>query len=51
MIIEMVMPRMGEGIVECTILDILKKEGEHIDADDSVMEVATDKVDTEVPAP
>ena len=45
------MPRMGEGIVECTILDILKKEGEHIEADDSVMEVATDKVDTEVPAP
>ena len=44
------MPRMGEGIVECTVLSILKKVGDKIEADDSVMEVATDKVDTEIPA-
>ncbi len=51
MIVEMVMPRMGEGIVECTVLNILKKVGDTIEADDSVLEVATDKVDTEVPTP
>lgn len=50
-IVEMVMPRMGESVMECTVISILKKVGERVDADDSVMEVATDKVDTEVPAP
>ncbi len=47
---EMVMPRMGESIMECTVLAILKKVGDHVQADDSILEVATDKVDTEVPA-
>ncbi len=42
---------MGEGIVEATILKWLKKEGESIDEGDSVLEIATDKVDSEVPAP
>jgi 2-oxoglutarate dehydrogenase E2 component (dihydrolipoamide succinyltransferase) len=50
-IVEMVMPRMGESVMECTVISILKKVGERVEADDSVMEVATDKVDTEVPAP
>ncbi|MFN8345185.1 MAG: dihydrolipoamide acetyltransferase family protein [Spirosomataceae bacterium] len=50
-IVEMVMPRMGESIMECTILSILKSVGDRVEADDSVLEVATDKVDTEVPAP
>ncbi len=49
--IEMVMPQMGESIIEGTILSWLKKEGDTIEQDDSVLEVATDKVDTEVPAP
>lgn len=48
--IEMVMPQMGESIIEGTILSWLKKEGDTIDQDESVLEVATDKVDTEVPA-
>lgn len=50
-IVEMVMPRMGESVMECTIISILKNIGDRVDADDSVMEVATDKVDTEVPTP
>lgn len=48
--VEMVMPKMGESIMEGTILSWLKKEGDHIDQDESVLEVATDKVDTEVPS-
>lgn len=48
--IEMVMPKMGESIMEGTILTWLKKEGDTIEQDESVLEVATDKVDTEVPA-
>ncbi|GAB3181467.1 dihydrolipoamide acetyltransferase family protein [Telluribacter humicola] len=50
-IIEMVMPQMGESIMECTVLNWLKQPGEPVEADDSILEVATDKVDTEVPAP
>ncbi|WP_422006502.1 dihydrolipoamide acetyltransferase family protein [Roseivirga pacifica] len=49
-IVEMVMPKMGESIMEGTILSWLKQEGDTIEADESVLEVATDKVDTEVPA-
>ena len=48
--VEMIMPKMGESIMEGTILSWLKKEGDHIEQDESVLEVATDKVDTEVPA-
>ncbi|TDQ18659.1 2-oxoglutarate dehydrogenase E2 component (dihydrolipoamide succinyltransferase) [Algoriphagus boseongensis] len=48
--IEMLMPKMGESIIEGTILTWLKKEGDTIEQDESVLEVATDKVDTEVPA-
>jgi len=44
------MPKMGESIIEGTILTWLKKEGDSIEPDESVLEVATDKVDTEVPA-
>ena len=48
--VEMLMPKMGESIIEGTILSWLKKEGDTIEQDESVLEVATDKVDTEVPA-
>jgi 2-oxoglutarate dehydrogenase E2 component (dihydrolipoamide succinyltransferase) len=48
--IEMVMPKMGESVMEGTILSWLKKVGDKIEQDESVLEVATDKVDTEVPA-
>lgn len=48
-LIEMIMPKMGESIFEGTILTWLKKEGDSIEEDESILEVATDKVDTEVP--
>ena len=48
--VELVMPKMGESIMEATILHWLKKPGDKIDQDESVLEVATDKVDTEVPS-
>ncbi len=46
----MVMPKMGESIMECTVINWLKKPGDRVEVDDSLLEVATDKVDTEVPA-
>ncbi len=46
----MVMPKMGESIMEGTILKWLKNVGDRIERDESVLEVATDKVDTDVPA-
>lgn len=49
-LVEMLMPKMGESIMEATVLTWLKKEGDQIEQDESVLEVATDKVDTEVPA-
>jgi 2-oxoglutarate dehydrogenase E2 component (dihydrolipoamide succinyltransferase) len=48
--VEMLMPKMGESITEGTVLTWLKKEGDSIEEDESVLEVATDKVDTEVPS-
>lgn len=50
-LVEMVMPKMGESVMEGTVLKWLKEVGEEIEQDESVLEVATDKVDTEVPAP
>lgn len=47
----MIMPKMGESVAEATILKWLKKEGDRIEADEPVLEIATDKVDSEVPAP
>src|SRR6476660_307647 len=47
---ELIMPKMGESIMEATILKWLKKVGDKIEQDESVLEVATDKVDTEVPS-
>lgn len=45
------MPPMGESIMECTVLHLLVEEGAKLRIDDSILEVATDKVDTEVPCP
>ncbi len=44
------MPQMGESVIEATIITWLKKEGEKVEAEEPLLEVATDKVDTEVPA-
>ncbi len=49
-IVEMLMPKMGESIIEGTVLTWLKNVGDTIEQDESVLEVATDKVDTEVPS-
>jgi 2-oxoglutarate dehydrogenase E2 component (dihydrolipoamide succinyltransferase) len=45
------MPQMGESVVEGTILTWLKKEGDTIEVDEPLVEVSTDKVDTEIPSP
>ncbi len=49
-IIEIIMPQMGESVMEATIISWLKKEGERVEEEEPLLEVATDKVDTEVPA-
>ena len=49
-LVDLIMPKMGESIMEATILSWLKKPGDKIEQDESVLEVATDKVDTEVPS-
>jgi 2-oxoglutarate dehydrogenase E2 component (dihydrolipoamide succinyltransferase) len=48
--VELVMPKLGESITEATILKWHKKPGDHISADETVLEIATDKVDSEVPS-
>jgi 2-oxoglutarate dehydrogenase E2 component (dihydrolipoamide succinyltransferase) len=50
-IIEVVMPQMGVSVSEGTIVKWLKAEGETIEADQPLLEISTDKVDTEVPSP
>ena len=49
--IEVVMPQMGVSVSEGTITKWLKQEGEEITADEPLLEISTDKVDTEVPSP
>ncbi|MBM3435881.1 MAG: 2-oxo acid dehydrogenase subunit E2, partial [Bacteroidetes bacterium] len=50
-IFEVVMPKLGESIIEATITRWLKKEGDRIAEDDAIVEIATDKVDSEIPSP
>src|SRR5258708_38762451 len=45
------MPQLGESVTEGTVTRWLKREGDHIDADEPLLEVSTDKVDTEIPSP
>jgi 2-oxoglutarate dehydrogenase E2 component (dihydrolipoamide succinyltransferase) len=47
---ELRLPKMGESVAEATITNWLKKVGDHIAADEAVLEIATDKVDSEVPS-
>lgn len=49
--IDVVMPQMGESIVEGTLTKWLKKAGDHVERDEPLFEISTDKVDTEIPAP
>lgn len=48
--VELIMPKMGESVAEATIIKWLKKEGDKIAADEIVLEIATDKVDSEIPS-
>src|SRR5690606_2360360 len=48
---ELLLPKMGESVAEATIIKWVKQPGEMIEIDDSVLEIATDKVDSEVPSP
>jgi len=48
---DVVMPQMGESIFEGTIVKWLKKVGEHVEKDEPLFEISTDKVDAEIPAP
>ncbi|HTM47676.1 MAG TPA: 2-oxoglutarate dehydrogenase, E2 component, dihydrolipoamide succinyltransferase [Bryobacteraceae bacterium] len=48
---DVVMPQMGESIVEGTLTKWLKKSGDHVERDEPLFEISTDKVDTEIPSP
>lgn len=49
--IEILLPKMGESVAEATIIKWLKEVGDTVEADEPIVEIATDKVDSEVPAP
>lgn len=49
--VELLMPKMGESIIEATILKWVKKVGDSVKADETILEIATDKVDSEIPSP
>ena len=49
--IELLLPKMGESVAEATIIKWVKKEGDKVTADEPIIEIATDKVDSEVPSP
>jgi 2-oxoglutarate dehydrogenase E2 component (dihydrolipoamide succinyltransferase) len=49
-LVDLVMPKMGESIMEATILKWHKQPGDHVKMDETILEIATDKVDTEVPS-
>jgi len=51
MSVSVTMPRLGESVSEGTVTRWLKAEGDHVDADEPLLEVSTDKVDTEIPSP
>lgn len=48
---EIVMPKMGESVIEATITKWLKQPGDMVSEDDPIVEIATDKVDSEIPSP
>src|SRR5687767_11324645 len=50
-IIDIITPGAGESVTEGTVLEWLKQVGDSVDADESVVEISTDKVDMELPAP
>ena len=51
MLVDIVMPKMGESLQEGTIIKWTKKVGDKVERDETILEISTDKVDTEVPSP
>lgn len=49
--VELIMPKMGESIMEATILKWVKNVGDTVELDETILEIATDKVDSEIPSP
>src|SRR3954451_1939068 len=49
--VQVVMPAMGDSVSEGTILEWHKQEGDHVSEDETIVDISTDKVDAEVPAP
>src|ERR1700712_2742810 len=49
-LVDLIMPKLGESIMEATILKWLKKPGDAVAQDETILEIATDKVDSEVPS-
>ena len=49
--VELIMPKMGESIMEATILNWVKNVGDTVEMDETILEIATDKVDSEIPSP
>ena len=49
--VQVVMPAMGDSVAEGTVLEWHKQEGDSVAADETIVEISTDKVDAEVPAP
>ncbi|MEL6988418.1 MAG: biotin/lipoyl-containing protein, partial [Bacteroidota bacterium] len=49
--VDLIMPKMGESIMEATILNWVKKVGDSVEVDETILEIATDKVDSEIPSP
>jgi len=51
MLVDIVMPKMGESIQEGKILRWMKKPGDKVELDETILEISTDKVDSEIPSP
>ena len=49
-VVDLIMPKLGESIMEATILKWMKQPGDTVEMDETVLEIATDKVDSEVPS-
>ena len=49
-VVDLVMPKLGESIMEATVLKWFKQPGESVNMDEPILEIATDKMDSEVPS-
>ena len=49
--VDVIMPQMGESVVEATVIGWMKEVGDTVEEDETILEISTDKVDSEVPSP